>query len=366
MVESSKETGWRNQHVEEKEERMTTQKDYKKEELKRKTYKGIVKKREKKIDKVQSQNLYQRSGSANAFQAALRDNGYELARGDRRGLVLVDDTTGKVHSLSRQMKGLWEKDKTTGKWIGGLEERFEDFDAKALLPVKDVIDSIMYVDRDKQNQEQQDRIEQAAIEQEKLKIQKEREQKKQDWLKEKNKQRKASKKSLQSEWDLSEEGASKKQTPEKKIPANDHLVRLDKLRAWEEKAQQRRFLLEKKMSDFYKRDEHEAKIKDLEKRLSKLDTAFGRKTKKYKELQEAINNERLTLQNIDQRIDEQTNKLENELKESKPLFDKEVNDPKPKPDLNPQKQSRLNKAKEAFNKRQNQLKRDDRSKDLEL
>jgi hypothetical protein len=47
---------------------------------------------------------YAQSDSAEAFRAALEEKGYILAKGDRRGLVVVDEF-GDVHSLSRYVKG---------------------------------------------------------------------------------------------------------------------------------------------------------------------------------------------------------------------------------------------------------------------
>ncbi|HMQ92844.1 MAG TPA: hypothetical protein PKA33_17825 [Amaricoccus sp.] len=47
---------------------------------------------------------YERSDSVAAFRAALAQKGYVLAKGDRRGLVIVD-RHGAVHSLSRYIKG---------------------------------------------------------------------------------------------------------------------------------------------------------------------------------------------------------------------------------------------------------------------
>ena len=48
--------------------------------------------------------LYQQSDTGQAFQAALNDNGYILAKGDRRALVVVD-IAGDAHSLTRQVNG---------------------------------------------------------------------------------------------------------------------------------------------------------------------------------------------------------------------------------------------------------------------
>lgn len=48
------------------------------------------------------QDCWSRSDSAAAFQGALQEHGFTLARGDRRGFVLVD-YDGSVHSLSRTL-----------------------------------------------------------------------------------------------------------------------------------------------------------------------------------------------------------------------------------------------------------------------
>lgn len=48
---------------------------------------------------------WQASDSAEAFRAALSQKGYMLARGDKRGLVVID-RYGHVHSLARQIEGV--------------------------------------------------------------------------------------------------------------------------------------------------------------------------------------------------------------------------------------------------------------------
>lgn len=50
-------------------------------------------------------DAFRRSDSAEAFRAALKEKGYILARGDKRGFVVVD-RFGKVHSLARQIDGV--------------------------------------------------------------------------------------------------------------------------------------------------------------------------------------------------------------------------------------------------------------------
>lgn len=52
---------------------------------------------------------YRAADSATGFRAALTELGYELARGDRRGFVVVD-RHGDVHSLARQIEGVRTKE----------------------------------------------------------------------------------------------------------------------------------------------------------------------------------------------------------------------------------------------------------------
>ncbi|MEJ0044255.1 MAG: hypothetical protein WDM81_19460 [Rhizomicrobium sp.] len=49
--------------------------------------------------------IFRSSDSAQAFAAGLEDNGYVLAKGDRRDFVIVD-REGGIHSLSRRIEGL--------------------------------------------------------------------------------------------------------------------------------------------------------------------------------------------------------------------------------------------------------------------
>ena len=71
---------------------------------------SLVKHREKRLETALAiQELYKQSDSGKAFQVALHEAGYTLAKGDRRGFVLVDEQ-GKITSLSRQLKGQRAKD----------------------------------------------------------------------------------------------------------------------------------------------------------------------------------------------------------------------------------------------------------------
>lgn len=59
--------------------------------------------------RAQVKALFEASDTGLAFKAALEDAGYVLARGDRRGFVILDDAA-KVYSLSDQLPGVRAKD----------------------------------------------------------------------------------------------------------------------------------------------------------------------------------------------------------------------------------------------------------------
>lgn len=117
-----------------------------------KTQSAIVKHREKRnlrADLVQS--LYQRSDSGQAFRSALEENDLTLAKGDRRGFVLVDNN-GDVFSLSRQLKGQRASD---------IKARLADIDN--LRDAKVLSDERKYFDRDQYETDRQKSIVDNAI-----------------------------------------------------------------------------------------------------------------------------------------------------------------------------------------------------------
>lgn len=75
--------------------------------------------------------LYDRADSGPAFQAALAQAGYVLAKGDRRGYVLVDQE-GEVHSLSRYIAGHSAKE-IRAKLAALSTEQLPDVDEAKLL-----------------------------------------------------------------------------------------------------------------------------------------------------------------------------------------------------------------------------------------
>lgn len=73
------------------------------------------------------QEVYRRSDTGRAFEAALAERGYALARGDRRDVVLVDQAGG-VHSLARRL-GVRKKE---------LQDKMSDLDTSSLPALAEV------------------------------------------------------------------------------------------------------------------------------------------------------------------------------------------------------------------------------------
>ena len=75
--------------------------------------------------KAQITGLWQQTDSGKAFAAALEQEGWLLARGDKRDFVVVDPH-GEAHSLARRIEGAKAKD---------VRERMADMDAASVLTV---------------------------------------------------------------------------------------------------------------------------------------------------------------------------------------------------------------------------------------
>ncbi|MCB0539855.1 MAG: hypothetical protein KDE33_20230, partial [Bacteroidetes bacterium] len=224
----------------------------------------------------------------------LEENGYTLAKGNRRRFVLVD-SEGNIHSLTRQLNKEQRKEHL---------EKLSDISHQALPLAQEVIADRQYFDRDKQEREQLQRIEDAAIEKAR---------------KEQEAEKTAVKKPVR------EIKSKVNTTPEQQFPANDdkqHLKQLDKEQAWDKEAFNKRAALERKLKEVYEREKLVKTLEAYERQLRRYDTAWGRRLGKYKELSEDIEAKKLTLENIDMRIAEERSKLENDLAKTSPYQNK--------------------------------------------
>ena len=133
--------------------------------------------------KEEIQNIYRNSDSGLAFSAALEEQGYTLAQGNRRKFVLVDEQ-GKIHSLSRQIKGFWgrEENKT---WRSDMAAKLQDWvdaqDSSKTQTAQEISkqkakawEENQHFDRDKYHAEQEDELFKTAIKADKEKRQAER------------------------------------------------------------------------------------------------------------------------------------------------------------------------------------------------
>ena len=359
----------------------------------------IVKHREQKLAIAQQvQNLYHNSDSGKAFQAAMNEAGYALAQGDRRGFVLVDNQ-GKVHSLSRQLKGVRAKD---------MRKRLNDLETLPL--VKDV---------------QQQKLQQAILEEQKNSLSRkfedgrrrvrpvEPEPQPQVQPKPKQELQNSKDKPAEPRHDLSKaaelrpelgkkqqvkhnpskdeqwqqmleritkiaqdskatsrkiekpepkpptpepqqqtgQQAEQEETPRHEIqpkpadnkPTHDeHLQRLDALREWERKMNTERERMEQQQRETYKLDELRQQIKEQQKKLDKAKNWWSRITGKRQRIEDDLHALQQTFNNANQRIEEQNAAFVRRARESKPGFEQDHQpDKNQEPTLEQQRQKAL-------------------------
>ena len=276
----------------------------------------IIKHKQEKHERAQLINdLYTCSDSGKAFAAALEGEGYTLARGNKGRTVLVDHN-GNIFALARQLKGQRAKD---------IRARLSDIDLRELQPAAELADQRKYFDRNQYAAEQQDRIDKAGIEH--------------DQKKQGSNLEKTGSDNSQLPWleRLKAIQVSGKFDPSE----DDHLKRLDALQEWNAMAVRQWHKLETENKAVYRREETIEKIKDLKRQIEKSDTVLGRSFGRLDELKTTLEEQKRTLQNIDQRIRERRGSLESDLEKTRPpgFGDKETK--KPAPDQDPKRQKRI-------------------------
>lgn len=235
---------------------------------------GMVKHQEQKLERTKIiQELYERSDNAKSFMAGLEQAGYTLAKGDRRGYVLVD-RAGEIYSLSRQLTGQRAKDiKTRLQGITNLQE------AKAIAAER------KHFDRDKYETERQKKIVDEAVKNEQ--------------------QRKAHDKKPEKE-----SKAGPKPSTQTHNPFTEHLRKLDEQREWEQRSDIEKARL-KKQQEQYGRDQLMGNIKALEGLIASGKDKRGQLASELEGLKK-------TLANMDMRVQEQDHALEKKQEETRP------------------------------------------------
>lgn len=236
---------------------------------------ALIKHKEEKLQRATLiEQLYNQSDCGKSFQAALESEGYTLAKGDRRGFVLVD-RNGETYSLSRQLKGQRAKD---------INSRIGDV---GQIPMaKQLSEEMKHFDRDKYESERQNKMLDAAM-----------------------------------------TSAKQNRTPLKReVPNNpkyddEHLKKLDALRSWEQKTQRMRDKLSKQNASFYNSSEVQKEIEVLRKELEKPQGLISKISGTISEKQDRLEKLQLNLDNINQRIDEQESALERKIEKMKSTED---------------------------------------------
>lgn len=284
-----------------------------------------VKHRSDRVEKAALiQGLYNQAPDSKSFQQALADNGYTLATGDRRGFVLVDQN-GKISSLSRQLKGQRAKD---------IRERLADL--PELPPAQTLADQRQYFMRDQYETERQKKIVDAAIEsEEKRTKQKVTDQDKRD---------------------------QSKSAQRSKVTDQSFASEVDKVRQKEDSAHRQALRKEQQLRDFYKREQAQKKLDDLQKKLKAVKTPVDQA-----DLQKRLDELKQNLTSIDQRMREQNiDPLDPAKRDfSDAILPTDKCDPQPEVRQEPQKLNDKSETEEEFKERMKQHLRNkqDRSKD---
>ena len=297
---------------------------------------GFVKHRGQKLDRAQRiQELYNQSDGGKAFKAALKQEGYHLAKGDRRGFVLVDDQ-GEVHSLSRQLKGQRAKD---------IKARLNDLDD--VKPVKDVVETVMTYDRDAAEVKRQRELDEAANSKERKRQLAEKDKRALNTAPQENTLGK----------DGKEISLVDKQPPESKVEQGRGFEKekpsvLDQLRIyqkhgyrshaetfdvhvkWRENIDRETSKFEETLRQNYDRSPHLQKISELEGMLQKSTGIVSRLSGRRSKLEENLEAERRTLENLDSRIEE-----------AKSAHTLKMEELYPEPDLKALEQERLDQKR---------------------
>lgn len=265
----------------------------------------LVKHKEKPVDFAPViQELYQRSDSGQAFRAALQDKGYTLAAGDRRGYVLVDGA-GKIYSLSRQLKG----------------QRAADI--KARLGAVENLPPAAKLALERKKNSADVKVKEAPP-------------------------------------------ASETKTdilPPPPVPKPDeHLRKLDELRAWEQKTDVQKYRLQQQQDEFYKRSNLLKQIRALETQLSRKETILDKIAQKRGQLHARMNALKLSLANIDQRTQEQEKALEIQSQRDKP--GKVEIPPETTPDKEAERKARMQDYERRMKEHRDKKRDKDRDNDL--
>ena len=301
-----------------------------KNQQKREDEKKFIKHRSKEDPRAKEiRGLYEQSDGGKAFQAALKEEGYELTQGNKGRITLVDHN-GQIFALSRQLKGQRAKD---------IKAKLNDIDFKELRKAKDVSEERQHFDRDQYNAEWEEKVFQAGIDHDKAKQQETRHKTdRKDEASEKKKNiavREEYNKHAQGEEKGKQEEANKRDISQENQDGvthsydTSHLNRIDRQWAYGSYATNKRAELEEMLHDQYGREDMVKKLEKLDKALESHSGIWSRLTGKTKSLQEEREVLQKNLDHVDMRIAEYRGALEKELEKKRDeMFPEDRDQPK--------------------------------------
>ncbi len=253
---------------------------------------NVVKHKEQRLEMAERiQSLYTNSVSGTAFQQALEEQGYTLARGDRRGFVLVD-AQGKITSLSRQLKGQRAKDIKERLFDVGELQHAKTLSEQRKVSAQNKLENTQNTDKstskDGGNEPSKNEIVSPAVN------------------------------------PPTQENVPLTNKPQHILPTHynysseQFLMHLDALREWEQKTERSKDELISQQEN-YKRVDVVEQMKQLQDKLDSSRNEFVTKlSKKERKRLEHLDNLKRTLASIDQRISEQHQALDKKALEDKP------------------------------------------------
>ncbi len=317
---------------------------------------GMVKHREQKLDRAQIiQDLFEQSDSGKSFQAALETEGYTLAKGDRRSFILVDEE-GKTHSLYRQIKGLKAKD---------INPRLKDIE---ILPQANVLIEQRREQQKSKEQAEKQNTEKKPLPQLRNDFNQSAEEIKQQKPNIQNDFKKGADKIIQPKPKeaLNEEPVKAQEKIELTNPSpfernNEHLIKLDDLRAWEQKTQRQKDKLTARLEQQYDLTSLQQQIREAQQQLENSNSWWSKITGKHQDSQDHLSALQMNLNNINQRMQEQEAALDRKSLKTKPDYTRDL-DHEAKVKL--EKDAEIKRVMEEIKQQQNRNKGQDYGREI--
>lgn len=259
------------------------------------------------------QSAWEQSDNGRSFIRALAEQGYVLARGDRRDFVVIDPH-GRTINPARQIAGVKVKD---------IRARLADLDAAALPGAQEARkrqEERLYFDREAWGRTQDEKNIEAAIAAERQG---------------QDQTRRTEGRESGAQGSGRQAARTARQTQAQARPYRSYAQELDARRALEAEQQRRRDELKENLTRTYRRGELEKQLNAARAQAERSDSFWGRLTGRQQRAQEAAEALRLNLENIRQREAEQIQVLERRFQEERQAMESRRSEREPVPERQP-------------------------------